>query len=124
MMSSKVYKDICTVTSALIQHIIAQKNMHGNRSSSKSDTAMKTAELVMNWWAKTNIATKHKLNLKKMILKLDEEWFSLNQKRAMTTPFQVEKRVRFQEKLSQTFWAVSPEFESMPASLDLIHCTI
>ena len=115
MMSSKVYKDICTVTSALIQHIITQKNMHSSRSSSKSDTAMKTAELVINWWAKTNIATKSKHSLKKMIQKLDEEWCYLNKKRAMTTPVHVEKRVPFKEKMSQTFWAVSPEFESMLA---------
>ena len=89
--------------------------MHGCRSSSKSDTAMKTAELVINWWAPTYIATKAKVNLKIMILKLDEEWCYLNKKRAMTTPVHVEKRVRFQEKMSQTFWAVSPEFESMLA---------
>ena len=39
---------------------------------------METAELVMSWWAPTYIATKAKVNLNIMILKLDDEWCNLN----------------------------------------------
>ena len=78
MISSKVYQYICTIKFALTQHIVALKNMHGCRGLSKSNTAMETAELVMSWWAPTYIATKAKVNLNIMILKLDDEWCNLN----------------------------------------------